>query len=80
MTHNSFVSIRIADFGLAYQLNEDKKTSFVLVSPFGTRLYMAPECLSAHLSHNRPIYGDLFALDIWAFGVTIYEVSWTFFF
>lgn len=58
----------VADFGLAKWLGETSSDLTVTHVPLGTRQYMAPEqTLGTHSSYSE-------ACDIWALGVTLYEL------
>ena len=56
---------KVADFGLARDLGEDRLTRTGMIA--GTPLYMAPEQLTAAKTQTP-------AVDVWALGVILYEM------
>ena len=67
------VTVKVADFGLAYTLDEDENTTTLSLSFGGSRPYMAPEMLQAALSKDSNI-PRTYKVDVWSFGVVTYKV------
>ena len=66
---NRFGRAKLCDFGLCHLIctDEDKKHE---LDKCGSILYMSPQLIQYSLSYDTKY--DLFAADIWAFGVTAY--------
>ena len=61
-SRNEFPRVKIADFGLACQLNDDE----FFQAKTGTLGYMAPELVVKQPSD--------FKVDVWGLGVILYEI------
>ncbi len=70
-------AVKITDFGLARALEDDERTESASLSFGGSRPYIAPELLKVALGmadKNTLTNDNLYAVDVWSFGVIVYKV------
>ena len=65
--------LKIADFGLVFVFEDAEQSCQVSMSAAGTREFMAPEMLLAHIESRR-LKGHPYKVDVFSLGVVMYNL------